>query len=1161
MSTPAPTRSVREQVRWPRIGPTIGVVCLWLVCGSVEPPVSAAAAPEADTTSGTRSAQPSPAYRNLMRAARSLEKEGKLPEARARYTRAAKLEPDVPDAHLRIYGIYVAQRNWSRAAKAALNAFNAESTAKTRAAVFECARRNLRNRDVKRARPLLEALYEGDPNDLATLDQLVGCYNRLKQFDDAVRVGTQGVKAFLAFYADHPDKKPYRRPFLTDFAEALARQKALEQALEVANALWADAPDEEPRRIVLAVLLGRLAKIPNQQERPEEAMALLRRATELTPTDPTPHRELASMVREQEGREAGVEMLRGMLERFPHNVPLKSDLAKHLFALKHFEEAETLYRQLAEAAGGPTSYHTQILGCLLGQTQFEQAESFLNTFLAEFTSTATPKERRRITSLVGQGHVKVARTMRNTRPLQGEGDPESPKREAIAYLERQLDRSLDEGVLQKELASFHLADGHYEQALSLYTEMATQRPQDAEVLEKRLECLGGLRRFDEAEQLLAARVAEIQASPFPPQGKRQTIASLEERFQDILDGSDLLRDRLEGLAAQVADAPTSPALRNALGDLMLRGGQSNLALGEHLKGAYLADNADHFIEQALKAATASRGEDALAYLQAVRGHFPTHPRIFDVLERLIDLRGERDSRRFAFSPRHREACRMAEETCQGIAETEDVASSMRLEATLRAWRYHHEILPNDPEMWTELLSRLEAKLAHSDMTSGLREWTLEWMVGIQTDYLNNPRAAFQIQERLMRENPSVEAMKQLARAACALTPPPDPSVLREFLQRERSDAQPPTTDDKEARKRERELMELDAFLAAWMWAAGNEDDALEALAPLMREARRGGQAAGAARKSLHQLRRTMPDFAARLQPPEIDPTTTDMVEVLAETVRESNWENVLPGDPLIERLETRLELPRELFAGQTVRVFAGEKPAVVRPATFVHPQTHRPDETSEAEETDGLPWTATWHAATEKDASSGGYDTFVLESAFGEAPNEELAMRRRLTSEFDENSPMESQDAEKPDSYLIEVALRSEAPCELVLTAPEGFGWPYDLEPPTGEVSENGTRIAFDIASDSLDDEGTTVSFRLRPQGRQRPSFHTQPALPEVEVRYDAGVTEGALDRLGLGRWAVDFPPADVRFEIDLPTDIAQSIPARLTSRTVYRFGTAARRR
>lgn len=380
---------------------------------------------------------------------------------------------------------------------------------------------------------------------------------------------------------------------------------------------------------------------------------------------------------------------------------------------------------------------------------------------------------------------------------------------AVGALRQCLERYPGDIAFREELARTYLMAGRLDEATDAYLVLRAEATgaKAKEYADQWLEVLTRQGRIREGVTAFNRLLDEIEAdASLSMAEKLEEIARLERAHMELLDRSGLIVERRADLGRRLAKNPDSVLMRNLLGDFYLGRDQDALALSEHLLAATLGDRGDHIVAQIDRLERAKRAGEAQRYIYAFLEHFPCHPKVFHVVDLLIQLNTHRDSNRF-YDPVLTAAYRASADVCARVLAAPDAPDHLRAEARIRQVGYRALVRRGDLEVWRDARDQYAALLEDASLPEGVRRRLYNHIIEIEIERLGNLEAAYRTTEALAREFPSKPTMLRMADAATWLSPPPAPDALSDFVENH--------PDDHECRKR----------LAMWLWSAGRKDAA------------------------------------------------------------------------------------------------------------------------------------------------------------------------------------------------------------------------------------------------------------------------------------------------------------------------------------------------
>ena len=698
--------------------------------------------------------------------------------------------------------------------------------------------------------------------------------------------------------------------------------------------------------------------------------------------------------------------------------------------------------------------------------------------------------------------------------------------------------------LISELATQFYAEHRYDEALKYYRQLLEKRSDNRWYIDRVISCLTKLDRYEEAAAELQAKLTELRSQAREKPQLRKTIDYLETRNLDILDRSGILQRRLDKGLELLVDQPTSAPLHNEVAEFYMHQGRSLLALSHHLEAACLTGNADELAKQAESLVRSRREGEAMPYVHAMIDHFPTHPKIFTILDRMVQMVGIRGRRRFALEDNQYAALALAEKACRRILERPDLEPKMKVEATIAALRYHYEALPNEPGLWMQARAEAARLLDDPSVDGELRVKVLTWMADIDQDRLEDSQSAYNLLLEAVRIEPEHGTLNKLADVALNMTPRPDPAPLEKYL----ADTPP----------RNRRTAGLRLKLIQWLWDRGQRQEAIEALREEatrfsdVADRRKNERAGRVWQWFVDQMRRSRPDLLKAAWhegalPSQKVETATE-AELITQKVFLTSTPNMELADPVTRFDQTILTIPPEWGAIDRVRAVAAHRPKISRPPAYFAPEndgrsvgTWWPSEPSIMEPV---------RLDTAADEGEAVAETvrISLESEHDPAPLHGITVRRSYVDE-----------GEDENSALFHVYVKCPQPHEVRLTLGRGLRNARDFDPDFGEKEGRDGAVVFkNLPRGRSADTGTTFTVRCdRPAGWRT---GVEDEFPIVDVLVDERTSEISLapEPGGDSRecWLIDDAGQEVCFQIDVAGGgvVSPGSKARLVRRTLYRL-------
>ena len=276
----------------------------------------------------------------MYHAGRAHERAGRLAQAYAAYEQAVTERPALVAAHARLGAIALAGGDLERAATAAEAIEKVVSgNASARAIQGSLA---LRRGDTQAALDLAQRALEAEPQHEEAVAVLVGAYHRLDQGQRALERLDEAIEA-------NPETVALRVLKIVLLEDAAAKgDPDLDTIAQTYEELFALEPDNALHRIALADFHRREGELAAAED-------VLRSAVlELGGETRHAARSLIRLILQEEGLDAAVAELEGLIERRPDEPPLRFLLAELYASHDRFEDArstlETLIAREQEAA-------------------------------------------------------------------------------------------------------------------------------------------------------------------------------------------------------------------------------------------------------------------------------------------------------------------------------------------------------------------------------------------------------------------------------------------------------------------------------------------------------------------------------------------------------------------------------------------------------------------------------------------------------------------------------------------------------------------------------------------------------------------------------------------------------------------------------------------
>jgi tetratricopeptide (TPR) repeat protein len=1069
-----------------------------------------------------------------------LAKANDLAGARAAYEQAAAIRIDRADPWLEIAYLYTKEKDAPNAEKAALRGVEVDPESKCYDFVIQASRRYVANREYESAVRVLEPLHGIRPDDLDVTDRLFLSYNNRQQYEDCAREGRGAAELFVKFCSEHPDQPVAPRPFLELFATASAESGHIDATVQWAREKFAAPAPKSAGALVVAALLRQQAAETCLRKTSAEAAEVLATAYDLAPDDTGSLMPQATRIESEKGTDLAEAFLDACAARLPDRTTIRNDQAHFYFQAGVFDKAETLYRALDTDPKPLNTNQSRLLQCLVQQAKLDALDQETARIAKTVAAAAqdgggqpkiTEDERKRLMDQLADCHIRAARELQRRNAVAAQPGPAPPATEAVAYLGKCRERFPDSREIPRTMATLLQGDKRFDEAAAIYQEMLASEPKSANVLEPLLDCLVAQRRYNDALPLLQDRISQIESETQPPKQRADRVSQLETKYADVLSGSDLMRQKIRAASQGVAASPTSATLHSQLAQLLLNAGQGELALSEFLEAAVLSGKGDELVDTALRTAREKRSPLGLSYCNAAIEHFPTHPKIFELIEETLRVRNARDVR-FAFAAEGVAAMEDAAADCLRVAAQPDSTPERRVEARMKALLYHLEPLPTEPEVWTDARKKLAAFLDEPDLTPRLRKSVLENLADMDTKRLANPRSAYAIFEDLARQDPTPESLQRVVDAASRLNPRPDPAVLLDYVNKNVMPSLQGALLTRQAVKDEEPSLRMLAMLTAWLWDMGRREEAVALLRPCTEHLADGRPPTRAlAKRLLAQVRRVNPDLATQIEAPKPDPAIAGTVRLTRTIVCESGADDLSRA---VMYEDTRLDLPRDVFPRQTLTVRATERPAAAEPPVFFQAA----GDTSRT-------WEAVWRPADTTEWRADATDSFAVTTPMVERKQDAVVLRRSFNEE-----------AGKSEILRFDVAVRVAQPCEIVINY--GGRWfatpPIEILPEGAAVDKAARTVTFKNLAPALLAAGTTLTLRFQMPDEASGARWRDAPSPSVEMTVSDVARDENLRKDAAGQWGLDTPDGALRYSIAAPDDVTGDVPAKVAVRHQYRL-------
>ncbi|MFP4380783.1 MAG: tetratricopeptide repeat protein [Candidatus Sumerlaeia bacterium] len=297
-------------------------------------------------------------------------------------------------------------------------------------------------------------------------------------------------------------------------------------------------------------------------------------------------------------------------------------------------------------------------------------------------------------------HRKVARSLRLANRKKGLDD-------AIDYLEKlEKDGTEDVGVLE-DLAYYLFEAEKYARAEKIYRKLFAAHPDTVHYEDRIIESLSRQQRYDEAGEILLERIRKIERSDQPSDNIGREIHRLERKHRTILAHTDIREERMKDMRIRISTDVDNANLYYQLGEMLLDQGEYELALSEHLRGAYVEEDGRVLINKARELQRSRQAAAAMKYIIAVFEHFPANEDAIDLINSIETMHRARWA--VFFDPKMAKGDELIVWACRQM-----IASDAPQKIKFRAWlnliekKYEHQ--PHSVEIGKQARAEYEKLL-------------------------------------------------------------------------------------------------------------------------------------------------------------------------------------------------------------------------------------------------------------------------------------------------------------------------------------------------------------------------------------------------------------------------------------------------------------------
>jgi hypothetical protein len=215
--------------------------------------------------------------------------------------------------------------------------------------------------------------------------------------------------------------------------------------------------------------------------------------------------------------------------------------------------------------------------------------------------------------------------------------------------------------------------------------------------------------------------------------KRKRIDYLEKRHRGLVNHSTIIEAHRTEAGKSIAADPENASAYYRIAQGLLEEGYYDLALSNHLMGAWLEKQGDRLVETAMQLRGSRQEAAALAYIRAVFEHFPETPRALD----LIGVIAQMHQARWAnfFDPKMAKGDEMIVWACERVIQSK-AEPDRKFQAELQRLEYKYAHKPNSQEVGLQAKAEYLALLKREGLSDNDRRRVQEAVDRLNQNWLN-----------------------------------------------------------------------------------------------------------------------------------------------------------------------------------------------------------------------------------------------------------------------------------------------------------------------------------------------------------------------------------------------------------------------------------------